>query len=272
MPFSVCVANDRKSLGHRPVDPCLSRRVSQGHPAGVPGIFLSLCALFFPDLLPPYRIFDLLPIPKFTLHSIFSPGGSLGWPGRRSLGAGSQSLEKVSGVQRPWFPKDRKRGSGEVLSGVGVDGVGEIFPLLFFLGFLCLLGRFLLFFLCFSLLFFACLHFSSFSLILLGGGLHQTTTKFLINKIGKISKFYCHGISQGKKKKKHCFGTIFRQFFPSPTLPGKQILVMLSFWRLRWGTRANDRNLLQKWEFHSDLICTDPAQNFPTFVGNEKGT
>ena len=31
---------DRKSLGHRPVDPCLSRRVSQGHPAGVPGLFL----------------------------------------------------------------------------------------------------------------------------------------------------------------------------------------------------------------------------------------
>ena len=47
MPFSVrfSIVNNRKSPGHRPVDPCLSRRVSQGHPAGVPGIFLSLCAL-----------------------------------------------------------------------------------------------------------------------------------------------------------------------------------------------------------------------------------
>ena len=33
-----------KSLGHRPVDPCLSRWVSQGHPAGVPRICLILCA------------------------------------------------------------------------------------------------------------------------------------------------------------------------------------------------------------------------------------
>ena len=39
-------------LGHRPVGPCLSRRVSLEHPAGVPGIFLlSLCALCFPDVL-----------------------------------------------------------------------------------------------------------------------------------------------------------------------------------------------------------------------------
>ena len=51
MPFSVrfSVVNNRKSPGHRPVDPRLSRRVSQGHRAGVLGIFLSLCALFFPD-------------------------------------------------------------------------------------------------------------------------------------------------------------------------------------------------------------------------------
>ena len=41
-----------KSMGHRPVDPCLSRRVSQKHPAGVPRIFLSLCASFFPDRYP----------------------------------------------------------------------------------------------------------------------------------------------------------------------------------------------------------------------------
>ena len=49
--ISVCfsIAINRKSLGHRPADPRLSRRVSQGHPAGVPGIFLSLCALFFLD-------------------------------------------------------------------------------------------------------------------------------------------------------------------------------------------------------------------------------
>ena len=34
----------KKSLGHRPVDPCLSHRVPQGHPAGVPTIFLnSMC-------------------------------------------------------------------------------------------------------------------------------------------------------------------------------------------------------------------------------------
>ena len=35
------------------------------------------------------------------------------------------------------------------------------------------------------------------------------------NKIRKISKFYCHGISQGKQR----FWTIFRVFFPSPTQP-----------------------------------------------------
>ena len=28
---------NRKSLGHQPVDPCLSRRMFQGHPAVVPG-------------------------------------------------------------------------------------------------------------------------------------------------------------------------------------------------------------------------------------------
>ena len=52
MPFSVrfSILHNKKSLGHGPVDPCLSRRVSQGHPAGVPGIFLSLCALFFPEI------------------------------------------------------------------------------------------------------------------------------------------------------------------------------------------------------------------------------
>ena len=31
---------------HRPADPCLSRRVSQGHPAGVPGIFLDFMCPF----------------------------------------------------------------------------------------------------------------------------------------------------------------------------------------------------------------------------------
>ena len=50
-PFSVNfpIVKNRKFPGHRPVDPCLSRRVSQGHPAGVPGIFLSLCVPFFPE-------------------------------------------------------------------------------------------------------------------------------------------------------------------------------------------------------------------------------
>ena len=42
---------NRKSLGHRPVDPCLSRRVAQGHPAGVPGIFLELMCPFLSRLL-----------------------------------------------------------------------------------------------------------------------------------------------------------------------------------------------------------------------------
>ena len=40
---SFSIENNRKSLGHRPVDPCLSRQgVSQG-------FSLSLCALFFPE-------------------------------------------------------------------------------------------------------------------------------------------------------------------------------------------------------------------------------
>ena len=49
LPFSVNfpIVNNRKFLGHRPVDPCLSRRVSLGHPAGVPAIFLSLYAFFY---------------------------------------------------------------------------------------------------------------------------------------------------------------------------------------------------------------------------------
>ena len=53
MPFFVSfyILNNRKSLWHRPVDPCLSRRVCQGHPAGVPAI--SLCGFFFPDCFPP---------------------------------------------------------------------------------------------------------------------------------------------------------------------------------------------------------------------------
>ena len=41
-PFlSVFFVNNMIPPGHRPVDPCLSRRVSQGHLAGVLGIFLS---------------------------------------------------------------------------------------------------------------------------------------------------------------------------------------------------------------------------------------
>ena len=45
--FPVFYAKQQGSLGHRPVDPCLSRRVSQEHPAGVPRIVLVLCAFFF---------------------------------------------------------------------------------------------------------------------------------------------------------------------------------------------------------------------------------
>ena len=48
MAFSVrfSIANSRKSLGHRPVNPCLSRRVSQGHPADVPGVSLKFMRPF----------------------------------------------------------------------------------------------------------------------------------------------------------------------------------------------------------------------------------
>ena len=45
------IANNRKSLGQQLVDPYLSRRVSQGHPAGVRGFLLSLRAFLFPELL-----------------------------------------------------------------------------------------------------------------------------------------------------------------------------------------------------------------------------
>ena len=38
-----------KSLGHRPVDPCLSRPVSWEHPAGIPMNFLQCIRLFFAD-------------------------------------------------------------------------------------------------------------------------------------------------------------------------------------------------------------------------------
>ena len=39
------IVSDSKSLGRRPVDPCLSRRASQGHPASVPRIFLQFMSL-----------------------------------------------------------------------------------------------------------------------------------------------------------------------------------------------------------------------------------
>ena len=51
------------------------------------------------------------------------------------------------------------------------------------------------------------------------------------NKICKISKLYCHGFSQ--EKKKTVFWTIFRNFSPSPTPSKTQILLILSFRRLR---------------------------------------
>ena len=37
-------------------------------------------------------------------------------------------------------------------------------------------------------------------------------------------------------------------------------------------TRANNSNLLQKWEFHSDPVCTDPVQRFPIFGPKKKDT
>ena len=36
-------------MGDQRVDPCLSRRVSQGHPVGEPRMFFSLCTFFFPQ-------------------------------------------------------------------------------------------------------------------------------------------------------------------------------------------------------------------------------
>ena len=52
-PFlSFSTVNNRKSLGHRPVDPCLSRRVSQG-------FFVILCAFFFPEYLVRIAYFEL---------------------------------------------------------------------------------------------------------------------------------------------------------------------------------------------------------------------
>ena len=46
--FAQTGQNNRKSLGHWPVEPCLSHRVSQGHPAGVPGISLKfMCPFLF---------------------------------------------------------------------------------------------------------------------------------------------------------------------------------------------------------------------------------
>ena len=48
------------------------------------------------------------------------------------------------------------------------------------------------------------------------------------NQIRKLSKFYCHGISQEKQR----FGTIFRKFSSSPTPSKTQILLILSFRRL----------------------------------------
>ena len=43
------IVKNRQALAHRPVALCLSRRVSQGHPASVPRFSLSLCASFFPE-------------------------------------------------------------------------------------------------------------------------------------------------------------------------------------------------------------------------------
>ena len=65
-------ANCRKSLGHRQVGPCLSRRVSQGHQAGVPPrIFLILCACFFSgDFLP----WNMVSISEGTLISVGRTG------------------------------------------------------------------------------------------------------------------------------------------------------------------------------------------------------
>ena len=57
------------------------------------------------------------------------------------------------------------------------------------------------------------------------------TTKYLTIKFRKISKFYCHGISQEKQ----CFWTIFRKISPSPTPPPPQnanVILILSFRRL----------------------------------------
>ena len=43
----IYIENNRQSLGHRPLDLCLSPQVSQGHPTGVPGICLKFMWLLF---------------------------------------------------------------------------------------------------------------------------------------------------------------------------------------------------------------------------------
>ena len=88
---------ERKALGHQPVDPCLSRWVSQGHPAGLEGIFFSLCAFFFPEncnvwnnrpqVMPVMRFYCLLHGYFFT-HSSGALRGSL-------HGVASLKLEKA---------------------------------------------------------------------------------------------------------------------------------------------------------------------------------
>ena len=70
-PFSVgfSILSNRKSLGQRPVDPCLSSWVSQEHPAVAPRIFWILC-VFFGTKMPGNRAIS----PHFLTKLHSAPG------------------------------------------------------------------------------------------------------------------------------------------------------------------------------------------------------
>ena len=93
------------------------------------------------------------------------------------------------------------------------------------------------------------------------------------NIIRKISKFYCHGISQEKE----CFWTIFRWFSPSPTPSKTQILLTLSFRRL-WPSRktalipcaAQERgNRSLRKAGHRGALVSARARNWPSGISSK---
>ena len=68
--------NNRKSLGHRPVDLCLPRRVSQEHRAGVPGIFLFKSMSFSNCAASPGQgraLYGPMPVKTETFRELWAP-------------------------------------------------------------------------------------------------------------------------------------------------------------------------------------------------------